>query len=180
MTGVQTCALPISLRERKLKLLLIEIRDDDGKGVTTNSDDLAHQNANLAASDTPKAPPWTPVTQLTGILQGLWNAGHVSIARRNRRELCVLERAYAHLEIHHIVFTIPNGQDGISPLSWNLTSGQLASIVDRRDSQETKSTITQSIQWVKDARSRKEVSAFDVCKAWVEPATSTAITPVQP
>jgi hypothetical protein len=167
-------------KDRKLKLLLIEIRDDDGKGVTTDFDDLAHQNANVGDTNTLLAPPWTPVTQLTGIVEGLWNAGHVSIARRNRRELCVFERSHPNLEIHHVVFTIPNGADKISPLSWNLTSGQLASITGRLATTETRDAITQSIQWVNNARLNKEDAAFDVCKAWVEPGSSTAITPMKP
>jgi hypothetical protein len=167
--------------ERKLKLLLIEIRDDDGQVVTTDSDDLTHQNESVGNSL--KAPSWTPLTQLTGIVGGLWNAGHVSIARRNRRELCVFERAHPKLEIHHIVFTIPNGADKISPLSWNLTSGQLASITDRIATAETKEAIAKSIEWVKNARQNKSNNAdasSDVCRAWVEPNSSTTIRPVKP
>jgi hypothetical protein len=83
---------------KKLKLLLIEIRDDDGKTVTTNSDDLAHQNGNVDGTKDLLAPRWTPLTQLTGIAGGLWHAGHISIARRNRRELCIFEQAHPEIE----------------------------------------------------------------------------------
>jgi hypothetical protein len=160
---------------KKLKLLLIEIRDDDGKEVTTDSDDLAHQNANVDDTNELQAPPWTPITQLTGIAEGLWNAGHVSIARRNRRELCVFEEAHPDVEIHHIVFTIPSGTDNISPLSWSLTSGQLASITSRVATEETKAAIAASIRWVKNIRLKSDDPELGLCKAWVEPSSSTFI-----
>jgi hypothetical protein len=97
---------------QKLKILLIEIRDDDGASVVTNQDDLAGQNGSVQ-SQPPK--PWTTLNQLDGPLLGLWNAGHESISRRNRRELCLLETAYeGSLAIHHVVFTIPKEKDKIS------------------------------------------------------------------
>jgi len=151
---------------KHLKILLIEIRDDDGQQVTTDSDALIQQNAS-------SAPPWTPVTQATGVFEGLWNAGHVSISRRNRRELCIFETAYPHVEIHHIVFTIPDGTDGLSPLSWNLTSGQLGSILDRRNSDQTKAAIAEAVKWVNDRSSATASSATDPCTAWIEPPNST-------
>ncbi|HZL26669.1 MAG TPA: hypothetical protein VFC39_09075, partial [Acidobacteriaceae bacterium] len=78
--------------------------------------------------------PWWTLDQLLGPLEGLWNAGHVSVTRRNRRELCVLETAYqGNLIIHHVVFAIPQQTDGKhkplpAPLSWKLTASQLAYI----------------------------------------------------
>lgn len=147
---------------RKLKLLLLEIRDDDGQNVTTDSDDLQHQRK--------YGSPWTPLTQLTGIMQGLWNAGHVSIARRNRRDLCVLQQAFAsQLRLRHIVFTIPTDENGVSPLSWNLTTGELRSITKRRN--EIQDAIAETKAAVSEMRaSGKNLPAdSSECTAWVEP-----------
>lgn len=148
------------------KILLIEIRDDDGSVVTTDQDNIANQS---------NAPPWTPISQLTGIAQGLWNAGHVSIARRNRRELCILEKAYyPGLDIHHVVFTIPEGKDRLSPLSWNLTTGQLASITMRATKDPlTTDYIEKAIAWVNDAITQPQASDDEVCQAVEEPARLT-------
>jgi hypothetical protein len=151
------------------KFLLIEIRDDDGTNVNTDRDDLADQSGGAHS--------WTPLSQLTGIAEGLWNAGHVSISRRNRRELCILETAYHDrgLDIHHVVFTIPTGKDHLSPLSWNLTSNQLASIINRIRTKETTDAIRESIRWVTKARIPQSVPEDDVCRVWQEPPTSSPI-----
>ncbi len=134
------------------KILLIEIRDDDGAVVTADMDNISSQNGHVNNTNTLLAPPWTPISQLTGIAKGLWNAGHVSISRRNRRELCILETAYqpGGLDIHHVVFTIPPGKDHLSPLSWNLTTSQLASIIETANAPSTKAKIQGAIQWVSD------------------------------
>jgi hypothetical protein len=134
------------------KILLIEIRDDDGAVVTADMDDISNQNGHINNTSTLLAPPWTPVTQLTGIAEGLWNAGHVSISRRNRRELCILETAYqtGGLDIHHVVFTIPPGTDNLSPLSWKLTTAQLGSILKTANASSTEVKIQGAIQWVTD------------------------------
>jgi hypothetical protein len=160
------------------KILLIEIRDDDGTDVGSDVDNLVGQNGTDDAGRM-RAPPWTPVSQLTGIVEGLWNAGHVSIARRNRRELCILETAYQAngLDIHHIIFTIPKGKDDLSPLSWNLTTGQLASITQRINSTQTKDYVEGSIYWVSEALNGKTTPTTDVCQAWVEPPGNTPLQP---
>jgi hypothetical protein len=134
------------------KILLIEIRDDDGAVVTTDMDNISSQNGHVNNTHTLLAPPWTPISQLTGIAQGLWNAGHVSISRRNRRDLCILETAYqpGGLDIHHVVFTIPAGKDHLSPLSWNLTTSQLGSIIETANAPITTAKIQGAIQWVTD------------------------------
>jgi hypothetical protein len=165
------------------KILLIEIRDDDGAGVTTDLDNLARQNADVNDAKTLQAPPWTPFSQLTGIFEGLWNAGHVSIARRNRRELCIFEKTYhdAGLDIHHVVFTIPNGGDQLSPLSWNLTTGQLASITGRVKTVETQATIAESVHWLASVLGSADYREGDeVCKAYVEPSSSTPLPKAKP
>lgn len=67
--------------------------------------------------------------------QAMYLAGHESITRRNRRELCLLESdlaprrsdnsksntQYGGLSIHHVVFSI---DDAHSALSWHLTEAQ--------------------------------------------------------
>jgi hypothetical protein len=50
---------------------------------------------------------WKLLDQLGAPPEGLYAAGHVSVTRRNRRELCLLEDAYKdQLNIYHVVFTI--------------------------------------------------------------------------
>jgi hypothetical protein len=130
------------------RILWIEIRDDDGAGVGADVDDLASQNEGFG-KDSSRASSWTPLGQLLGIAEGLWNAGHKSISRRNRRELCTFELAY-HLRIpdlHHIVFTIYPSPDKVSPLSWNLTKSQRDWI--RTEAINRSGWITkQAIDWV--------------------------------
>jgi hypothetical protein len=110
----------------------------------------------------------------------MWAAGHESISMRNRRELCILEQAYQdRLDIHHVVFTIPNDVDQLSPLSWNLTIGQRDAITDRvrgtKGNHETNSWIDAAIHWIADhdAVQSGTGDAGEVCQALVEPATST-------
>ena len=105
----------------------------------------------------------------------------------NRRELCILEQAYQdRLDIHHVVFTIPNDPDQLSPLSWNLTIAQRDTISDRVRStkgdamkkpadNETNQWIHGAIHWIadNDAVQAGTGDSGEVCKAFVEPATLT-------
>lgn len=73
--------------------------------------------------------PWGPDHQLGAPLEGLWNAGHNSDTKRNRRELCILEVAFKdRLAIHHMVFDYRNTEDKNQPLSWDLTQNQKRNI----------------------------------------------------
>jgi hypothetical protein len=152
------------------RILWIEIRNDSGAGVAADQDDFASQNGR-ADSGKLQAPSWTPFGQFSGIAEGLWNAGHVSIARRNRRELCTFELAYQDRiqDIHHVVFTIPPGKDKLSPLSWNLTTSQQASITERAYVDETPEWIKQTVDWVSNNRGRAPVTTQDVCRNQTEP-----------
>ena len=152
------------------RILWIEIRDDDGTDVGADQDDFGVQNGTTSANKL-RAPSWTPLGQLTGIAEGLWNAGHESISRRNRRELCTFEHAYKDRiqDLHHVVFTIPAGTDNLSPLSWNLTTGQLASITRRAKVDETPAWVNQIADWVRDNRGSGPISDIDVCKSYTEP-----------
>ena len=152
------------------RILWIEIRDDNGKDVGADQDDFGVQNGKTSAGKL-RAPSWTPLGQLTGIAEGLWNAGHVSISRRNRRELCTFELAYQDRiqDLHHVVFTIPPGEDSLSPLSWNLTTGQQASITQRAVADEAPDWVKQTVGWVVSNRGSAPVSDDDVCKNYTEP-----------
>ena len=138
---------------RPLKILLVEIRDGTDVDPSVKPDDLKHQ---VQGVDGPPSA-WSTVDQLLGPLDGLWNAGHVSVTGRNRRELCVLEKAYVgKLFIHHVVFAIPgqvdeNGQAKPAPLSWKLTASQLAYISSVADGDEKTATgiaVKNALDWV--------------------------------
>jgi hypothetical protein len=150
---------------KPLKILLVEIRDGEDLNPNKDPDDLQDQDGN----GHPAAAWWT-LDQLLAPLEGLWNAGHVSVTRRNRRELCVLETAYAgKLIIHHVVFAIPQQVDGNhhakpAPLSWKLTASQLAYIssvanrqkpdaedtLEKSESYATDVAVKDALQWVKN------------------------------
>jgi hypothetical protein len=71
--------------------------------------------------------------------------------------------------IHHIVFTFPDGSDDVSPLSWNLTTGQLADILKRAtNSDETKAMVGNGINWVNDVLLKRDDSEKYLCRASVE------------
>jgi len=146
-----------------LKIVLFEIRDDNGLTVE-DEDDLADQEGN--SSDQRG---WTQLDQLSAPLNGMWAAGHESISMRNRRELCLLEKAFKdRLDIHHVVFTIPNDKDELSPLSWNLTTYQRRAIAQRAWDQNTKGTMESAIQWIVGRRGVLSGDPKDVCNVCVE------------
>jgi hypothetical protein len=150
---------------KPLKVLLVEIRDGDDLDPHLEPDDLQHQSG----GDHPPAPWWT-LDQLLGPLEGLWNAGHVSVTRRNRRELCVLETAYEDkLIIHHVVFAIPKQRDDKqkpkpAPLSWKLTASQLAyisSVAHGDRSAATDQAVKDAMGWV--AMAETSTPSSEVC-----------------
>jgi Patatin-like phospholipase len=150
---------------KPLKLLLVEIRDGDDLDPYFEPDDLRHQSG----GNRPPAA-WWLLDQLLGPLEGLWNAGHVSVTRRNRRELCVLETAYRDkLIIHHVVFAIPQQPDGKqemkpAPLSWKLTASQLAyisSVAHGERSTATDKAVNDSLGWV--AKAETSTPSAEVC-----------------
>jgi hypothetical protein len=157
---------------KPLKVLLVEIRDGDDLDPNLDQDDLEDQSG----YGHPPAPWWT-LNQLLGPLEGLWNAGHVSVTRRNRRELCVLETAYRDkLIIHHVVFAIPQQPDDKqkmkpAPLSWKLTASQLAwisSVADGDQAKDTNLAIENAIDWI--ARAESSTPPSDVCVVANAPA----------
>jgi hypothetical protein len=162
-------------KDGRLKVVLFEIRDDDGSTVS-DENNLASQSQNTADKRG-----WTQINQLTAPLSGMWAAGHESISMRNRRELCILEQAYAsRLDIHHVVFTIPNDPDQLSPLSWNLTIAQRDRITGRvrgskEDGHPTNQWIDAAMGWIADHYTVEDGAgdSGEVCQALVEPAVST-------
>jgi hypothetical protein len=177
-----------AMRSRKptaesLKILLVEIRDSDDMNSDINDDDLAHQTGQATDLHGRAAPkPWSTFSQVVAPLVGMWNAGHKSTTRRNRRELCLLEHAYSNgkLEIHHVIFGIPSQIDrpedkenGISatykasPLSWKLTEGQKEYIRQRADEeQSTKDSLADAVRWLTDP---KFDTSQDVCSVDDQP-----------
>jgi hypothetical protein len=147
---------------KPLKVLLVEIRDGDDMNPHVEQDGLQQQSG----YDHPPAAWWT-LDQILGPLEGLWNAGHVSVTRRNRRELCVLETAYEdRLIIHHVVFPIPRQPDGQqnskpAPLSWKLTAGQLAYISSVAHGRATREAVKEAMDWV--AKAETSTPSSEVC-----------------
>jgi hypothetical protein len=150
---------------KPLKVLLVEIRDGADLDPNLEQDDLQDQSG---YGNSPA--PWWTLDQLLGPVEGLWNAGHVSVTRRNRRELCELETAYADkLFIHHVVFAIPQQLDDKqkpkpSPLSWKLTASQLAyisSVVHGDQSTATNLAVEDAMDWV--AKAEKSTPHSEVC-----------------
>ena len=151
---------------KPLKILLVEIRDGEDLDPHVQPDDLQKQTTD---DGHPPAPWWT-LNQLLGPLDGLWNAGHVSVTRRNRRELCVLETAYEDkLIIHHVVFSIPQQLDDKknpkpAPLSWKLTASQLAyisSVAHGKKSVATNQAVKVALEWV--AKAETSTPPSEVC-----------------
>jgi hypothetical protein len=150
----------------KLKVLLVEIRDGDDLNPVENMDDWNHQTGTVVDRGGKTPTPWTTASQLVGPLEGMWNAGHVSVTRRNRRELCSVERAFGSdegvdtglLEIHHVVLGITAepktgkpGQYKAAPLNWKLTASQKQYIQNWTDEKNkpTQQTIAEALLWVK-------------------------------
>lgn len=132
---LQTIALARKLPAGHIQpILLIEIRNGGDVYSDRSPDSYNCQLANCTApSSTPT--PWGPWRQLAAPAQAMYLAGHESITRRNRRELCLLETTLAPrtgqsnqtsgVAIRHIVFPI---DDSDAALSWHLTSKQQAFI----------------------------------------------------
>ena len=110
-------------------ILLIEIRNGNDLHSDRSPDSYSCQTTHCDSSSVPT--PWGPWRQLTAPAQAMYLAGHESITRRSRRELCLLERKLAPtttadgkrsgVAIHHVVFQM---SDADAALSWHLTPKQ--------------------------------------------------------
>jgi hypothetical protein len=147
---------------QRLRVLLVEIRDGDDMNPTQNIDDWNHQVGHNLETGADQPKPWKAFDQMDSPLEGLWNAGHVSTTRRNRRELCLLERTYYNraqdnLEVHHVVLGIPPEPEPrqpdrfkTPPLNWKLTANQNKYLHDWATTADkpTQSMIADAIDWV--------------------------------
>jgi hypothetical protein len=113
-----------------IPILLVEIRNDWDMDSRDSAESFAAQDHlkqsagsgvwTLNDQDRPSG--WGVDSQLDAPLKGFWNAGHSSDTRRNRRELCMVEKAYRkQIAVHHMVFDYRNSNDRDQPLSWDLT-----------------------------------------------------------
>ena len=167
-TASVTEFLASALQESKpqpapLNVLLVEIRDSTDLDPAVNDDDFAHQTGHADSGRAGNAPkPWSIFNQIAAPLNGMWNAGHASTTRRNRRELCLLEQAYKGqgLQIHHVIFGIPAETDKpaigknhatykASPLSWKLTESQKQYIRNWADQAPTRQSIVDAVTWLR-------------------------------
>lgn len=169
-TAIEFLASAMTVRgdsTKQLSILLVEIRDSGDLDPGLNEDDLAHQTGAIRGAYGAAPPsPWSTFGQIMAPLSGMWNAGHKSTTRRNRRELCLLEHAYnGHgLQIHHVIFGIPSEVDQRakratknqvtykpSPLSWKLTESQKQYIVHWASAEQaTRDSFIDALGWLRD------------------------------
>ena len=96
-------------------VLLIEIRDGPNPAPTPDSFDAQKKNSST----------WGPLLQYLGPLETFYAAGHTSVTRRNRRELCMLEGTLGNkVSLTHVVFDFVGDGTSPQPLSWHLTAQQ--------------------------------------------------------
>jgi hypothetical protein len=121
----------------------------------------------------------------------MYLAGHESITRRNRRELCILEKGLAPrligkdkwmgATIHHVVFPV---YDGDAALSWHLTSKQkdfLRSVIPDQGrwdgtkwvpvngpgEEQTRKSLADARNWFNEAKENPNaVREEDVCRVY--------------
>jgi hypothetical protein len=95
-------------------VLVIEIRDGGDLDPADHPEELPQ-----------KGTEWGAVGQLAGPLETFWNAGHVAVTKRNRRELCFLENGLEKkVRFAHIVFAYKGDPSEVHALSWHLTTKQ--------------------------------------------------------
>jgi hypothetical protein len=112
-------------------ILLIEIRDGSDVLSDRSPDSYSCQVDHCTTSSTPS--PWGPWRQFAAPGQAMYLAGHESVTRRNRRELCLLEDELnpnsrpdkAGVLFHHVVFPLNLTNNA---LSWHLTQQQIATL----------------------------------------------------
>ena len=120
-------------------IILIEIRDSANPYSDDQPDSMKDQNAGENPGKI-----WGSVSQLTGPLGAFYNAGHESITRRNRRELCSLEIAmHGQMLLEHFVFDFQTtrkdpltGRYVPQPLNWHLTNADVRDLRQRMDHEE--------------------------------------------
>ena len=109
--------LPLPRSDHRIRMLLVEIRDSYDLDSSKNPESECTSNENCK--------PWGTAQQAAAPLDTFWRTGHVSISRRNRRELSILKDALSqYVDIEEVVFPF----EGNPPLNWHLTPGQISDI----------------------------------------------------
>ena len=137
----------------KIPILLIEIRNGWDLAPADNADSFIHQDSldKSTGRYVHKKPPspWRAIQQFTAPPKTLWFAGHDSITRRNRRELCLFEQAYQdQISVHHLVFDYENANDEHQPLNWHLTNRQKGFIREEATTSRIKNRLQDAAGWV--------------------------------
>lgn len=147
-----------------IHILLIEIRNGPDLDSSSNGDSFARQDG-IGDEEPPK--PFRLTQELMAPLDAMWLAGHESVTRRNRRELCLLEEAeQGRLDIHHVVFDYRNPEDGHQPLNWALTRHQQKLIEDEANESNVHGLITSTQRWIAKVQSGQSTEAdakADLC-----------------
>jgi hypothetical protein len=140
----------------RVPVLFIEIRDGADLYTDRSDESYKHQNASHfkhkdknadedhqddADNLTGGVIEWNLGSQLSAPLGAFWEAGHVSVTRRNRRELeLLMTQLHNKASFTHIVFdyrdppstqggdTDKNVHQAAQPLSWHLTPSQMDNI----------------------------------------------------
>jgi hypothetical protein len=100
----------------------------------------------------------------------MYLAGHESITRRNRRELCTLEdklgQSPSQVVIRHVVFPIHDEQ---AALSWHLTQRQIAYIRDAINQKEAQKALNDAAVWFKGLQNRSDkLPTTETCHVYPE------------
>jgi hypothetical protein len=133
-------------------ILLIEIRNgsDTSNDRSPESYSCQSEHCNSPGSS-PK--PWGPWRQLAAPPEAMYMAGHESITRRNRRELCLLEdELQPRVVLHHAVFPLI---DEHGALSWHLTSRQGRYIEQAIKTPQAQAAIKNAVEWFRAAEDGK-------------------------
>jgi hypothetical protein len=131
-----------------LRVLLVEIRDSGNPAADGWPDDLAHQRP---------CKDWGPAGQLVGPLETFYNANHVSVTLRNRRELLFLEGALKdQAEVKRIVFDYRGDKKRVQALSWHLTSAQLKEIHEELEKHDARAQA--AVDWYRAALQGKSAA----------------------
>jgi hypothetical protein len=135
-----------------IPVLFIEIRDGPDLNPNISDESFASQQSLLANQS-----PWGMFNQILAPPKGFWQSGHVSVTRRDRRELeRLMDSLKDRASFKHIVFdyTDPvNAKEPLKvrrrpsaqPLSWHLTPSQIANV--NTSIGELQPCLAQVIEW---------------------------------
>ena len=154
---------------RKIKILLIEIRDSEDSA-TSNEAKIRRDHPQLTTlNGTPAITDRKPglLQQLTFPASGFWSAGHESVTGRNRNELDLLvKQEAAKLDLHRVVFDyrppckksrgLLNIPPSNNPLSWSLTPMEREDIAEAADPKgQLHDQYEKANQWFNSSRSEQ-------------------------